>query len=85
ARENERERLIVEGELKVDTTEQINAYKTLIEKSAQRVAYYNREYDLINKRISDNSDILDTHDKELNFINIRLTKKENDIFKIQTH
>nr|WP_318027819.1 hypothetical protein [Mycoplasmopsis bovis] len=38
ARENERERLIVEGNIKVDKTEQINAYKTLIEKSMQRIA-----------------------------------------------
>ncbi len=39
ARENERERLIVEGNIKVDKTEQINAYKTLIEKSMQRIVY----------------------------------------------
>ncbi len=51
ARENERERLIVEGNIKVDKTEQINAYKTLIEKSMQRIAYFSREYDLISKRV----------------------------------
>nr|WP_318029033.1 hypothetical protein [Mycoplasmopsis bovis] len=85
ARENERERLIVEGNIKVDKTEQINAYKTLIEKSMQRIAYFSREYDLISKRVADNNEILDKHDSELNLLNVKLNKKENDIFKIQTH
>ncbi|WP_429995227.1 hypothetical protein, partial [Mycoplasmopsis bovis] len=53
ARENERERLIVEGNIKVDKTEQINAYKTLIEKSMQRIAYFSREYDLISLSVSE--------------------------------
>ncbi|WP_051622771.1 AAA family ATPase [Mycoplasmopsis primatum] len=85
ARETERDRLIVSGDLRVNKSDQIEAFKSLLEKSSQRISYFERESASLNKRISDNREVQDQYDNELNLLNVKLNKKESDIFKVQTH
>ncbi|MBZ4226866.1 AAA family ATPase [Mycoplasma tauri] len=85
ARESERDRLIADGNLVANKEEQIASFKSLLEKSAQRINYYEAESKALNIRISENRKVLESYENELNNLGILLNKKDSEIFKVQTH
>lgn len=85
AKESERDRLIAEGQLKVKKEEEIAAFKSLLEKSSQRINYYNKEHTTLSQKLSENKELLDGYDHEINLINIKINKKKSDLVKVETH
>lgn len=84
ARESEKERLIAEGHIKVARDEEINAYKTLISKSGNKINYFVREIQALNERITENQKTISQYDDEINVINIKSNKKQSDLYKVET-
>ncbi|QSF13909.1 AAA family ATPase [Mycoplasma sp. Mirounga ES2805-ORL] len=85
ARENERERMIAEGQLKVDKDETIKAYKKLLISHGNRINYLKKEIQNIENKIKDNQNNIQTYDDEINLITVKFNKKKNDLFKVETH
>lgn len=84
AKENERERLIAAGEIQANQAEQIEAYKTMLTRHANKLNYYAREIENQANQIAENQKTISKYDEEINLMNIKINKKRTDLLKIET-